>query len=904
MALIGIKGFNGMKPISNPLRLEQGDAQLAKNVKLVSGAIAALRGTTTLKSTTSANPQTIFRYGTSATETNYWLEFPGDVDVVRSPIAQDQYDRLYWTDGGDPKYAPNSVILTGASLPGAYYKLGVPKPSAAAAITSSSSVPVYTRVSRSYVMTMYNPTSSKESSATAPVVVQAVDGYTVTLTLPTSNNGDAAVTKKRIYRKVSGTYRLVVELNVDVATYADSATDATLGSAAALASGVESRPAAPTVAPYATAAAVTVTSSAISRQYIYTVKNVSDSGSSAFYQESAGSSAVTISADDTQTVTISGMSATGTIPYAATVFRVYRKDATDSVYRLVGETTTTSFADVIANNPSPTLLQTYSPDAPNSVKPTTTPTAAANSSSATTAVKRMYAVTYMDAAGNESTPSPASNTVDVVNGVTSVTVRHLDSAPSGVTKRRLYRQTVTVSSGALVTSDANYKLVAENTANTNTFSDAIADASLGATLSVSLQGLPAPASAAISASAQIPASTVPETRTYVYTLVSAYGEEGPPSDASTVATLDPTQSVTVSLPAGAPAGAYNITLKRIYRSSTVGNQAQFQYVAEVPVATSSYVDTKAQADLGEILLTEHWYPPPTGMKGLKMMANGVAVGFVGNTVWFSEPNLPHAWPHSYTLDYEIVGLATYGQTVVALTKAFPYLLQGVDPAAMARTKMELPQSCVSKRSIVETGDGVIYASPDGLVSIGSNGIGVATQSVMSRDQWQAYKPESIIAYLYNGRWHGFYTDANNARGLIILDMTGQGAYMTVSDVNSSSAVTAGFQDASTDTLYLAQGGSIVRFDRGTAFTYLWRSKIFRMPHHVNFSVGQVRSSGTPVTMRVYADGVLRHTQTVTSSTHFRLPSGFKALDWYFELEGDQEITEAFLATSVAELMAV
>ena len=541
MALIGIKGFNGMKPISNPILLDSGEAQLARNVKLISGAISALKGTTTLKATTSASPQTIYRYGTSATETNYWLEFPGDVDVVRSPIVADQYDRLYWTDGVAPRYSPNNLILSGASYPGASYLLGIPKLTTAPTVTAS----------------------------TAP---------------------------------------------------------------------------------------------------------------------------------------------------------------TEAVHT--------------------------------------------------------------------------------------------------------------------------------------------------------------------------------ESRTYVITYVSAFGEEGPPSNASAVVSINNTQPVTVSIP-GNPGGNRNLTLKRIYRSSATGAQAYFQFVAEVPIATTSYTDSKTQASLGEVLGTEDWVEPPAGLKGLRMMANGVAVGFVGNTVYMSEPYLPHAWPHEYPVDADIVGLGTFGQTVVVLTRTFPYLLQGVDPSAMSTTKMELRQACVSKRSIVETGDGVMYASPDGLVSIGGSGVQVVTQNILSREQWQAYKPDSILAFLYNGRWHGFY-NTGSERGLLIFDFTGQGAYMTVSDLGSGGAqpIVSGFQDASTDTLYLVQGANIVRFDAGTNLPYLWRSKVFRAPQHVNFSVAQVRASAYPVQLKVYADGALKLTKSVASEAHFRLPAGFKALDWYVEIEGTTDVTEFYMATSVAELMQV
>jgi hypothetical protein len=347
----------------------------------------------------------------------------------------------------------------------------------------------------------------------------------------------------------------------------------------------------------------------------------------------------------------------------------------------------------------------------------------------------------------------------------------------------------------------------------------------------------------------------------------------------------------------APSGNYNITLKRIYRSSTVGNTAQFQYVAEVPVAQSSYIDTVAQANLGELLPSEGWEAPPAGLKGLRAMANGAAVGFAGRTVYFSEPNLPHAWPHKYTIDFDIVGIATYGQTVAVLTTAYPFLLQGADPAAMTPTRLEVPQACSSKRSIIETGDGVLYASPDGYVSLGS-GVDVITKSLFSREQWQAYTPASMDAYLYNGRVHIVH-----ASGMLVLDLTGQGAVLTTSNLNAASAFSGGYYDPSTDTLYVAQGNSIARFDRGSPLTATWRSKLFRLPWAQSMAVGQVIAASYPVTIRVYANGQLRASQVVTGDQHFTLPGGFRARDWEIEVEASVEVSEVNLATSAAELKA-
>jgi len=414
-------------------------------------------------------------------------------------------------------------------------------------------------------------------------------------------------------------------------------------------------------------------------------------------------------------------------------------------------------------------------------------------------------------------------------------------------------------------------------------------------------GIPVPAATPTMSGSAPSIAANGETRTYVYTYVSAYGEEGPPSATSTPAVINPAASVTVAGMSVAPAGAYNITLKRIYRSSTVGSSAQFQFVAEIPVANTSYTDNIPQANLGEILPSETWTAPPDGLKGLKMMDSGACVGFVGNTVYFSEPNLPHAWPHKYPIEFNIVGLGVFGQMVVALTNSYPVALAGVDPQAMTPGRMQLPQSCVSKTSIVDTGDGVLYASPDGLVSIGAGGMSVITSKHATRKQWQDLNPSSFKAYVQEGRYIALFTKTDGARGVLILDFSGSGPFWTVSDLNATTAITAAYADNRTDTLYLAQGTNIVRYNQGSPLNAKWTSKTFRMGVPLNIGWAAVNSKGYPVVLTVYADGEQTDQITVEDDQPFRLSNGFKARDWVIDLYTSNEVERVRLASSMDEL---
>ena len=93
---------------------------------------------------------------------------------------------------------------------------------------------------------------------------------------------------------------------------------------------------------------------------------------------------------------------------------------------------------------------------------------------------------------------------------------------------------------------------------------------------------------------------------YVYTFVSSYGEEGPPSAASTVITTDDNATITVSNLSTAGAKSNNnfgsgAGTKRIYRSNTGSNTTAFQFVAEVAMATTSYDDTSKNDELAEVI---------------------------------------------------------------------------------------------------------------------------------------------------------------------------------------------------------------------------------------------------------------------------------------------------------------
>jgi hypothetical protein len=415
-------------------------------------------------------------------------------------------------------------------------------------------------------------------------------------------------------------------------------------------------------------------------------------------------------------------------------------------------------------------------------------------------------------------------------------------------------------------------------------------------------GIPAPATAltaTVSGSATNPADPA-ETVTYTVTYVSAWGEEGPPSPTSTAVSWRPGQQIDITALAVAPGGAYSILSKRIYRSATSSTSTKFQLVnteGDIAIATTTYTDSKLTAVLGEVLATTGWVEPADTMIGLTAMANGVMAGFFGNTVCFSEPYAPYAWPVRYrqSTNAPIVGIAAFDQSLFVGTTQGIYIFTGLDPANMSSQLLAEKQSCVSKRSVVPMLGGVMFASPDGLWYCSGGGLTHVTKDLLSRDDWQAYVPSSITAFETENRYLAFYNTGSVTAGLVF--EFAPKATFSKTDLYA----TAGYRDLKGDALYLVVSNVLKKFDAGTALTLDWTSGVDRLQSEVNFSCARVDADTYPVTFKVYADGTLKHTQTVTNKYAFRLPGGYRSARYHFQLTSAYKVRSFEYATTMQEL---
>jgi hypothetical protein len=316
------------------------------------------------------------------------------------------------------------------------------------------------------------------------------------------------------------------------------------------------------------------------------------------------------------------------------------------------------------------------------------------------------------------------------------------------------------------------------------------------------------------------------------------------------------------------------------------------------ITSTSYNDGVPSESLGEVLPTEIYDAPNDDTVGLVEHPSGFLAGFFGKTLCFSEIGAPHAWPIDYRLatNHDIVGLGVFGNSVVVTTKGWPYIAVGSDPSAMTMVELEIEQACVSKRGIVDFGSAVCYPSSDGLILISGNGAQNITSGIFTRDQWQALSPSTILGFNWEQWYLGFYDDGSVQRGFIIDPF---GPELGVQYVNKYA--TGGYKDIEEDLLYLIISNQIEIWDQGSKLEFTWKSKPVYTPRAVNMAAAKIIADDYPVTVKFYVDDVKRYTRTVDSEWAFRLPGGFRGEQFEIVIEGTRRVSEAIMATTMAEL---
>lgn len=416
---------------------------------------------------------------------------------------------------------------------------------------------------------------------------------------------------------------------------------------------------------------------------------------------------------------------------------------------------------------------------------------------------------------------------------------------------------------------------------------------------------------------------------YVYTYVTEWGEESAPSPVSNLLLHTSGQYVNLSgFPSAPPAGNYNIKKYRIYRSNTTVTGTEYQFVAEQNIsATTTYSDTKADGDLGDVIETTDYAIPPTGLKGIVNLSNGMTVGFTGNEICYCEPYNQHAWPlaYRYAVDSPIVAIEEVNNNVVIGTQGHPYIATGNHPSSVTLYPADLPYPCLSKRGMVNMGTGVLYPTYEGLVYAAGGSFTLATKPIFTRDEWTNYYPDTMMGRYYDGKYFGYYTTDAGAQGSFIMQLAGDKLPLFVT---TNIWASAGYGDPQTGVYFFIQNGVLYQWDApSAAFTRAdWQSKEFCFERPLNLGAARIyadydgidyasqnaaviaanaaiddelgylgstelgadievgsdlfeglmsAAADSSVLFQLYTDGELRWQRYVSSDNVFRLPSGYK-----------------------------
>lgn len=433
-----------------------------------------------------------------------------------------------------------------------------------------------------------------------------------------------------------------------------------------------------------------------------------------------------------------------------------------------------------------------------------------------------------------------------------------------------------------------------------------------------------------------------EPRSYVYTYVNEFGEESDPSLPSVVKDADVDSGANLQLNiANISSEGYKTPVAiRIYRgvpaqASPDSQESElftdndltnyyhavnsvFLFAKEIPFQEGliNVTDNTNAEDLGEALMDEHNKPPLSDLQNIQMLESGSLVASRKNELWFSEPWKFHSWNCFMNLDDCIINFKVVGSKIYVATNSHPYIINAypeeVEDCKCCRSVNKLIELApiASKRSMVITNSGVMWATNTGLVKLTGDAFKIETHSIMAEDDWQKWMPHHIHGEFYKGKYFGF----NAERGFIFDIVDGHYAENYIGEASNFTELTMcpeSVYKTKQNELYMSFDGKIHKWNSADTFMpYTWRSKLNVEGGLKNFSIMKVvfsdwlrtRRSPTPVVIRYFADDKLIFTRQVSCSRPFRLPKGFDALNFMIEVEGIEKVNEIHIATDKTSLI--
>ena len=309
-------------------------------------------------------------------------------------------------------------------------------------------------------------------------------------------------------------------------------------------------------------------------------------------------------------------------------------------------------------------------------------------------------------------------------------------------------------------------------------------------------------------------------------------------------------------------------------STADANGTLFHDVAETIDDTARYwgdggafnfTDDFLVSNLNTILESTDYDKPKSTMQGLTAINNNMLAGFFDNQLCFSFPDKPHAWPIKFriTVDDPVVGIESTGAFTLVLTEKYPYVVTGNNPETLDIKKINVEYPCVAKRSIVNMGYGIAWATNGGLALYDNSGLtSLVTRGIHDWDTWsESIDPTTIIGQYYNDKYFG-----SHSTNTFIFEKEQNSGYFTTSQYT----FTAAYLDSLNDILYYIDNelGDVKEWDNsGQVLSPLnWKSKTIVTKDYINFGAARVIADYTDVDQEVINQDAFNATVPTTNAT--------------------------------------
>jgi len=885
MAGVKIVGFLGTAPKISPELLPNTAGQIANNCKLYSGDLIPYPQPVVVANTGRTGAiKTLFALRDPDTDEKKWLSWLTDVDIAVASKTDRDEQRFYYSGDGKPKVSNYELATTGAApYPVGYYDLGLEPPDDALKLTTTAAT-FTEKTTASYARDAANiltiVTSAAHGLRTGNSV--SVSGFTYV----SGTYTQASSTRTGTYSQSSATLSLTVTitnhgLQTSMVTNLQFSADATINGAYSVS--VIDKDTFAVTAPAAASRSGTITWTNSGTTTIQVTINNHGLANGAqvtldFTSGTAADGAYTVTNATTNTfdiITTIANTTSGTVNWD-----IRNLNATNVECTVTNPTTFTYFS------PGPQITTT------------TSSVGKVNLGGLTQA--RSYTFTWITPWDEESIAAKPSDDLFIKEGIT-VTVSNIPTVkPAGdnfVRGVKLYR-TLAAASGT------EFYLLQILWFPTGL-------ASVQRTSNVSRVALLYPHNLSVDDRFKISGCTVASfdiTGGIVTDVIDDYTFEYAQTDVDVANTI-------------------------------VAAGTMFHDVSENPPTTTArywgdggvytFTDDFDSRDLFDILATDNYDAPPEDLQGLTAVQNNILVGFVGNTLYFSEPGAPHAWPAAYAvnLEHNVVGIAAISGSMLVTTDAYPYIVSGSDPAnGMSTARIDANFPCLNKNSMVTMGYGIVYSTHDGLaVYSPSAGATIITRLLYNNDTWQSsIDPATVVAEYYGDNYF-----ASHSTGAFIFE---QDAKVGGFFVNADYSFSASFYDAIDGIVYYVSGtnGDIYEWDNlaQPAVIQEWKSKVLITKDMINLGAARVVAdfrtittvwdsdtrpweletetwdAAESLTFRMWVDKQLIFETTVSDVSGFRLPSGYRTDTFEVGVEGNIRVRAIHLAETMLGLREV